>query len=105
MEGTPRVNSALLLKNVGKTVRIVGKVTSINSTNAILEASDKGQVTVMLAMGSGVRPGVVEILGRVTNDVSVQEMSSCMFASDFDADSHDKMVMLAQEHSELFGWS
>ena len=44
----PRVNSALLSKNVNKTVRLVGSVLGLQGSQAVLEASDKGQVVVHL---------------------------------------------------------
>ncbi|CEI99836.1 hypothetical protein RMCBS344292_13916 [Rhizopus microsporus] len=50
---TPRVNSALREKYVGKTVRLVGKITSFSGNTAVLEASDHGQVLVNL---NGVKP-------------------------------------------------
>ncbi|KAJ1344119.1 hypothetical protein BSLG_001259 [Batrachochytrium salamandrivorans] len=91
---TPRINSSLLHKNIGRTV---------NSQQAVLEASDKGQVNVLLAPGSIVRAGVIEILGRVESDMSVTELSSFMFNGDYDSESYDKMINIAASQPELFG--
>ncbi|EGF82169.1 hypothetical protein BATDEDRAFT_23547 [Batrachochytrium dendrobatidis JAM81] len=80
---TPRINSSMLHKNVGRTVRLVGRISLLNAQQAILEASDKGQVNILLVQGSTVRQGVVEILGRVEADMSVTEISSCMFDENY----------------------
>ncbi|KAH6560709.1 hypothetical protein BASA50_005016 [Batrachochytrium salamandrivorans] len=100
---TPRINSSLLHKNIGRTVRLVGRLTLVNSQQAVLEASDKGQVNVLLAPGSMVRAGVIEILGRVESDMSVTELSSFMFNGDYDSESYDKMINIAASQPELFG--
>ncbi|KAJ8324575.1 hypothetical protein BDV3_004988 [Batrachochytrium dendrobatidis] len=101
---TPRINSSMLHKNVGRTVRLVGRISLLNAQQAILEASDKGQVNILLVQGSTVRQGVVEILGRVEADMSVTEISSCMFDENYDADAYDKMVQIAHSQPQLFGW-
>ncbi|KAL2918834.1 hypothetical protein HK105_201668 [Polyrhizophydium stewartii] len=104
-EATPRINSALLQKNVGRPVRLVGKVIGLNATHAFIEASDRGQVNVQLTAGSIIRQGVVEVLGRVNPDLSIAEMSSFMFQEDYDCDTYNRMVTLAHSQPELFGWA
>eukprot|EP00842_Homolaphlyctis_polyrhiza_P001700 jgi/Hompol1/2530/HPOL_006036-RA len=92
---TPRINSALLQKNTGGTVRLVGNIVGINQNYAIIETSDKGQVKIILATNSMLRQGTVEVLGKVTEDLSVQELTSHAFAGTYDAEAYDKMVKLA----------
>ncbi|KAI9007297.1 hypothetical protein BC832DRAFT_554910 [Gaertneriomyces semiglobifer] len=110
MEVHPRVNSAILPKCKGATVRLMGKILGVNiqEGEALIEACDQGQVTVRLLTGSlvGTAPGgVVEILGKVDgNDLSIQEMSSTLFNNVWNPDAYNKMVLATMEHNEMFGW-
>ncbi|KAJ3039296.1 hypothetical protein HK097_002876, partial [Rhizophlyctis rosea] len=101
---TPRVNSAHLANFRGKTVRLVGRVLAVNGSNAILEAGDQGQVTVNFVMSGNtiMQDTVVEVLGRVENDLSVQELSTAHFAQ-WDPVQYTKMVNLAMQNKDLFG--
>ncbi|KAI8815806.1 replication factor A protein 3 [Fimicolochytrium jonesii] len=106
---SPRVNSALLPKCNGKNVRLVGKVLAVNpgSGEALFEACDQGQVTVHMIPGSPVSEAtgkIVEVLGRVQPNLSIQEAGSTVFEKGWDPTAYNKMVTAAMEHDALFGW-
>ncbi|KAF9442966.1 replication factor A protein 3 [Macrolepiota fuliginosa MF-IS2] len=71
---SPRVNSARLPNFVGKTVRLPCKVVSFNGPNAIVEASDGGQTTIVLSAGSDIQDTFVEVVGTVVDSTTIKMM-------------------------------
>ncbi|CAG8540800.1 9050_t:CDS:2, partial [Racocetra fulgida] len=76
---SPRINSALCAKYRGETVRLIGKVLE-------LEASDKGQVQVVLKPGQDapLNPeSYIEVIGRVNDDLSIKEYNHLSIGEPF----------------------
>ncbi|KAF9443264.1 replication factor A protein 3 [Macrolepiota fuliginosa MF-IS2] len=72
---SPRVNSARLPNFVGKTVRLPCKVISFNGPSAKVQASDGGEVTVVLGAGMDIQDTFVEIVGTVTDPTTIKTMA------------------------------
>ncbi|CAO3704054.1 unnamed protein product [Rhizopus stolonifer] len=71
---TPRVNSSLREKYVGKTVRLIGKTISFNANTAVLEATDNGHVLININGESQWGTKYVEVIGQVENDFSIKNL-------------------------------
>ncbi|CEI97015.1 hypothetical protein RMCBS344292_11158 [Rhizopus microsporus] len=99
---TPRVNSALREKYVGKTVRLVGKITSFSGNTAVLEASDHGQVLVNLNGESQWGTQYVEVIGQVDQDFTIREFKTTNMGDNFDLDLANKVVEFGQRCPEIF---
>lgn len=83
---TPRVNKALIGNYIGKNVRVVGQVQSKPMNGkAILLASDKGTVTVNTQPQSQDTwtDKFMEVIGKVNDDLSVDELFSTNFGNNF----------------------
>ncbi|KAI9338750.1 hypothetical protein BDR26DRAFT_794191, partial [Obelidium mucronatum] len=80
-----RVNSQTLSRNINKSVSLVGRVVSFAGSYAVVEACDGGQVNVHLVPGSHIDTDscVVEVIGIVNADLSVQEQASTKFDGDY----------------------
>ncbi|KAJ3011271.1 hypothetical protein HKX48_006929 [Thoreauomyces humboldtii] len=97
----------MLVKCDGRTVRLVGKVLGVNSNEALVEASDLGQVTVRLIPGSIVERStgsIVEVLGRVQGNQAMQEAASTALGDSWNPENYNRMLGLASDFDELFGW-
>ncbi|ORY70602.1 replication factor A protein 3 [Leucosporidium creatinivorum] len=99
---TPRVNSARLQDHIGKTVRLIGKVISLEGESALLETSDSGQVTVKLSRTSNFADVYVEVIGRVSEDLSITELASINMGDKIDMDLVEKTVELTHRHPDIF---
>ncbi|KAI0346688.1 replication factor A protein 3 [Trametopsis cervina] len=73
---SPRVNSGRLSDYVNRTVRLTGKVLRFNeaSDEVVLQASDKGEVKVILLPGEKgvIDTAYVEIIGVVQNQSTIK---------------------------------
>mmetsp|Transcript_17378 Transcript_17378/g.19489 ORF Transcript_17378/g.19489 Transcript_17378/m.19489 type:complete len:107 (-) Transcript_17378:67-387(-) len=101
---TPRVNQQLLQNYIGALVRVVGRVVQAPSNGqAVLETSDKQQVSVTLAAASiPWQDAFIEVIAKVNSDCSLQELRSTNLGMSFDMEVYNEFVMAAQRHSELF---
>merc|ERR1712070_140530 len=81
---TPRVNSSLREKYVGKTVRLIGKTVSFNGNTAVLEATDNGHVLITINGESQWGTKYVEVIGQVENDFSIREFKTTNIGDEFD---------------------
>ncbi|KAI9316598.1 replication factor A protein 3 [Dichotomocladium elegans] len=73
---TPRINSKLREKYAGRTVRIIGKVTSYSGETAVLETTDHGQILIKLNGEGRWGSDYVEVIGKLESDYSVSEFST-----------------------------
>lgn len=82
---TPRVNQQLLQNYVGALVRVVGRVVQAPSNGqAVLETSDKQQVSVTLAAASiPWQDAFIEVIAKVNSDCSLQELRSTNLGMSF----------------------
>ncbi|GES78363.1 replication factor A protein 3 [Rhizophagus clarus] len=100
---SPRVNFSLLSKYRGQTVRCIGRVLNTTKTDATLETCDRGQVTVHLEPDTTLLPfSNVEVVGRVTNELSIKEYVTYDINDNFDIDFYNSLVKLSQNYPNLF---
>lgn len=85
MDSTPRVNKRLLSNYINNNVRIIGKILSLDSNQAILslETSDKGTVQVKLKNSFPITSPMVEIIGKVKSDLTIEELKIIDLSFDF----------------------
>jgi len=99
----PRVNHAMLKSLVGQTVRVVGRVIETNDGIVVLQAADNGNVTIQSNYGGAYTTQFAEVVGRVNDDLSLQEMQSVNFGNDFDMSIYAKMLELTNgKYRDLF---
>ncbi|KAI9258504.1 replication factor A protein 3 [Sporodiniella umbellata] len=99
---TPRVNSNLREKYVGKTVRLIGKTVSFSANTAVLEATDNGHVLVKLNGESQWGTKFVEVIGQVEPDFTIREFKTTNIGDDFDLELANKVVLFAQQCPDMF---
>ncbi|EGG12222.1 uncharacterized protein MELLADRAFT_70702 [Melampsora larici-populina 98AG31] len=81
---TPRINSSMLPNYIGRVVRISGKLISLQ-TEAVIESTDGGQITVIVAPNSLIGSDTfLEIIGKVESDNTIREMDTCNFGENYD---------------------
>ncbi|KIO32736.1 hypothetical protein M407DRAFT_95526 [Tulasnella calospora MUT 4182] len=98
---TPRVNSALLPKYVGRTVRLTCKIIKLQGETAIVKAPDEGQVTVKLTMDSNISDDFVDIIGKVEDANTIKMYRSSNWGSNVDLDLVNKTI---EEIHRLTDW-
>lgn len=105
-QSTPRVNQKMLANHLGRTVRLVGRVTNVGNGVVDLQASDNGAVRILLSQSSGndLQVGtVVEIIGKVADAQSVEEYNSTIFNPEFNMQNYDQMINLCTAFPQIFG--
>ncbi|KAI8969182.1 replication factor A protein 3 [Mycotypha africana] len=80
---TPRINSALREKYVGRVVRLIGKLVSLSGNTAVIESSDHGQVLVALNGDSTWGTDYVEVIGHVEPDFTIKEFKTQNLGNSF----------------------
>ncbi|KAK4702032.1 replication factor A3, partial [Phenoliferia sp. Uapishka_3] len=106
---TPRVNSSLLEKygqpnsSSGDPIRITGKVERLDGNSAVIEASDQGHVTVKLSPEANFSEAYVEVIGKVAQDLTVQELTSVNMGENLDMSLVEQAVNLTQAYPGIFG--
>jgi len=105
---TPRINKAYLPRYVGKNVRLVGRVTNVNTMKktVVIETSDKQKVIVSTAKcedGEHALNSITEIIGQVLDDLTIEEFNAVDFTSNFDLENFDQLVHLSHMYPDLFG--
>jgi len=92
----PKINSGLIQQFVGRTVSVVGKVTSpLGQQTAQIESSDGGMITVNTNGEESYGSEYVEIIGQVNDDASIQQFKFTDFGSDFDLGMYNKVVQMS----------
>jgi replication factor A3 len=93
---TPRVNKALLAKYIGKTVRLVATVTGKRQESIEVQACDGGSVTVRLGNQGDEYTvgGVCEIIGKVHEDLTIEEYNMTPWNPEFNMDNFNQLVFL-----------
>ncbi|OBZ88362.1 Replication factor A protein 3 [Choanephora cucurbitarum] len=99
---TPRINSALREKYVGRVVRLVGKLHSLSGNTAVLDASDHGQVMVKLNGESQWGTDYVEVIGQIESDYTLREFKTSNLGNSFDLDMANKVVEYSQKLPSMF---
>eukprot|EP01116_Phalansterium_solitarium_P014212 TRINITY_DN31780_c0_g1_i1.p1 TRINITY_DN31780_c0_g1~~TRINITY_DN31780_c0_g1_i1.p1 ORF type:complete len:116 (+),score=10.77 TRINITY_DN31780_c0_g1_i1:104-451(+) len=107
---TARVNKALLSSHIGMNVRLVGKVTLVDSQRgtAQLEASDKGTVFVKVnpdSLSIYTSGPIVELVGTVNPDLSISELAGSVvqFGERFNMDIYNQTIETMQQYRYLWG--
>ncbi|GAA5895373.1 RPA3 domain-containing protein [Sporobolomyces salmoneus] len=100
---TPRMNAAKLADcQPGQVVRVVGKVITLTDDEAILETTDKGQITVRLDPQTAIQDTFVETIGKYEGDMKIHELISQNLGDSLDLDLANKVVELSHTLPEVF---
>lgn len=99
---TPRINSELREKYVGRTVRLTGKIVSLSGNSAVLNSTDNGQVLVHLNGESQWGTDYVEVIGQVENDFTLREFKTTNLGNSLDLALANKVVEFGQRCPEMF---
>ncbi|KAK3828102.1 MAG: replication factor A protein 3 [Benniella sp.] len=99
---TPRVNSAMLRSHVDERVRFVGKIIEQNGSRALMTASDKGQVEVVMNVMSQYGTQYVEVIGFARSNGTIDEEVSINFGNDFDMDTYNELITKMQRFPTVF---
>ncbi|KAG2523664.1 hypothetical protein BBO99_00003583 [Phytophthora kernoviae] len=91
-----RVNKQTMTNFMGRTVALVGAVESHTPTAVVLRTSDGQLVNVTPQPGSDYGSKVVEVIGRVVDSETIQEFKTTLFGDNFDLETYDQFVQLAQ---------
>mmetsp|Transcript_8974 Transcript_8974/g.33842 ORF Transcript_8974/g.33842 Transcript_8974/m.33842 type:complete len:120 (-) Transcript_8974:52-411(-) len=98
-----RVNGSLLSNNIGRTVSLVGTIESQNDGLATLLTSDGIKVTIQQQAGAYYTGPVVEIIGRVSDGQTVEELQCREFGGDYDKENYNALVELMNgKYKEVF---
>ncbi|KAI0078331.1 replication factor A protein 3 [Panus rudis PR-1116 ss-1] len=73
---SPRVNSARLADYIGRNVRLTCKVLKVSSDSALVEASDGGQVKIIIT-ATPITDTYIEVIGKV-EEPGVIKMLNCV---------------------------
>ncbi|KAJ3232265.1 hypothetical protein HDU81_003096 [Chytriomyces hyalinus] len=99
-----RIASQSLQQNMNRTVVIVGRVVSYTGATAVIETCDGGSVTVLLVPGSNVDGEgiIVEVMGVVRSDLSIQEQVSSKFDDpNYDTNAYARLLEIAEKYPDL----
>ncbi|KAG0125866.1 replication factor A protein 3 [Tuber indicum] len=100
-EQTPRINAPLLHQFIGRTIRLVGKVTDIHGDKATLDSS--GVIIARLDRDSNLKLGnATEVVAKVNPDLSVKVLTSTDFGDNLDMKVYEELVGICQQHREIF---
>ncbi|KAI7901782.1 replication factor A protein 3 [Cokeromyces recurvatus] len=99
---TPRINSSLREKYVGKTIRLIGKLHSLSGNTAVLTSTDNGQVLVKLNGESQWGTDYVEVIGLIEPDFTLREFKTTNLGNSFDLELANKVVEYGQKCPEIF---
>ncbi|KAI9638275.1 replication factor A protein 3 [Dioszegia hungarica] len=91
----PRINSRNLSKFINQTVRLTCKIVQVKGDMATVEASDGGQVGVLLSRDMHMADPFVEIIGTVKEDNTVKALTSINLGKTLDMKAVDQVVELA----------
>ncbi|KAI3642216.1 hypothetical protein MP228_011771 [Amoeboaphelidium protococcarum] len=106
MEKTPRVTTANVRNYVNQRVRVVGRVVSNQNSQLSLqlEDSNNGQMKINLQNPYNCSDNaIIEVLGQVKPDFSVQEMVITPFSDNFDLKLYNQdLVTAIEKYPKLF---
>ena len=99
---------------LSKIVKLVGIVLNCDSSQAIIETCDKGQICCLLGevslrlientdINQSTVGSVVEITGRVEQQGKVQELTSSILSGQYNPDNYLALVDLMPKFPEVFG--
>ncbi|RSH88075.1 uncharacterized protein EHS24_000602 [Apiotrichum porosum] len=91
----PRVNSKFLSDHRGQTVRLTAKVLKLVGDTATVEASDGGEVAIMLSRDMHIEDTYVEIIGSVKDDLTVKALTSINLGNTLDMKAVNAVVEYA----------
>ncbi|KIK63535.1 hypothetical protein GYMLUDRAFT_95129 [Collybiopsis luxurians FD-317 M1] len=89
---SPRVNSAILPRFVGKIVRIPCKILTTTDNTVTVQTTDGGEVLVKFTGDSGISSTYVEIVGQVIDQTTVKKVAVINWKSDLDMQSMDRLI-------------
>ncbi|KAK9460930.1 replication factor A protein 3 [Lipomyces oligophaga] len=97
----PRANANYLNMYVERVVRLIGRVTRVEGTRAIIDSA--GSITITSFTDSDVSEGhIYELTGRVGQDMSIEMLNCYDFGTTGDLDNANAMVELYQKNQEFY---
>ncbi|RKF55147.1 Replication factor A protein 3 [Golovinomyces cichoracearum] len=98
---TPRITSSHLDSFTNRTIRLLGKVTQLRGETAIVDSD--GNVTLHLNREAHLTVGhVVEVVGKVNQDLSVRVLKSTDVGKDVDLDIARSVVDATHRYKNIF---
>jgi len=90
----PRVNSATIQDCYGKIVSVIGSLVSFDGTNLTLKCADGGDISVVVNDPNFEfeQANVVEIIGTLTQEQSLESFVIRMLGNDFDLDLYNQLI-------------
>jgi len=106
---TPRIDGSLLEEYKNRTVRIIGKIESINLNNNTLKLYTPSENKKNLIINVTTTPDLefeqgkwFEIIGRVMDDLSLRAIDIQNFGNDINEKAISGLVKFAQKYSIIF---
>ncbi|ESK91161.1 single-stranded dna binding protein 12k chain [Moniliophthora roreri MCA 2997] len=97
-ETSPRVNSSMLPRFIGKKVRLPCKILTINKTanRATVQASDGGDVEIQAFVED---PGVayIEVIGMVVDETTIKSVGVIKFGDNLDMSTVEETIKIIHD--------
>lgn len=99
-----RVDATLLAQSSNKTVRIIGQLKSLDTTNSSASLDSNGLISVSSSSNTDdlVVDNWYEVIGVVQKDLSVNVLQWFDFGKDFNANAAKKLVEVVHRVPELY---
>ena len=94
----------MLSRFAGKSVSVVGKVTTFDGQHGTMQTGDGTTVNFSAEDGTLVIQGVYEFHGSVSSDMTLSVGDMSAYSDNFDLESHSRMLKLAHnpKYSSMF---
>ncbi|XP_062518178.1 replication protein A 14 kDa subunit-like [Corticium candelabrum] len=102
----PRINGSMIQMNGGNVCCLVGKIQKASPNRELLTVVTSDNQIVNVSCGYGtfeVSQGYVELIVLVNADARLTAHSTTSYGEDFDLAYYNEAVVIAQQHSSLFG--
>ncbi|KAF9788665.1 replication factor A protein 3 [Thelephora terrestris] len=103
---TPRINGARMNDYIGRTVRLICKVTKVVGNTALVEATDGATIEVAMTPGTPTIEDYAEIVGTVVTDSKIKMMTCINMGQELDMTLANDLVELIhgpqKEIKEMF---
>jgi len=101
-EQTPRINATMLENFAGKTVRMIGRVTTVRNDEVLIDSQGSVKLQVERQDANIIMGHAVEIVGKVWPDLSVKVFVSTDLGKDLDFSAVEAVVDATHRYKEIF---
>ncbi|KAF8342579.1 replication factor A protein 3 [Cantharellus anzutake] len=103
MEGyEPRINSAMMGKFLGKTVRLPGRVIKHQDELLRVQATDLGEVEVKLIRDTKLPDTYVEVIGTVLSDTTIKMKFISDMGDKINMEMVNGLIEASFQHPQIF---